>query len=325
MTTNITAAASFTPDTMTVEGHVFECTYEVDELQTVNVLLSAEVNGQQARPLIIPIKPSDPRHAAALAAAQSKSPAKQAKAVSSQPSFRGKIVAFTGTLSCVRSEAIELVKHCGGQAFDGMCASTNLLVIGDDPGGQKLEKARRWGVETIDAAEFFARCNQVAQAEAMPVETEAPAQVEAPARCLGFEDLPHRPRKSNAEAAPVETEAPAPEVQPEPIQAEAAPIPVETEAPAPAGRDPKQARGPVPEKDFIGQVIKGQGWKIVFDGSEERTRVIFLAPPPQAAEKATQEAGFFWSPLMKSWNKKLSFKAYRAAQGLALQLKAICG
>ena len=81
----------------------------------------------------------------------------------------------------------------------------------------------------------------------------------------------------------------------------------------------------MPEKDFIGQVIKGQGWKIVFDGSEERTRVIFLAPPPQAAEKATQEAGFFWSPLMKSWNKKLSFKAYRAAQGLALQLKAICG
>ena len=268
MTTNTTAAASFTSDTMTVNGQTFPVEYSVTPDQTVFVFLIATVNDQE-KPLRIRINADDPRHAEALAAARPGS---------------------------IKAEAAPVESEAPAQA------------------------------EPIQA--------EPAQAEAAPVETEAPAQDEAapapkaqaePAQAAPIQTEPPQPEPAQAEAAPVETEAPAPEVQPEPIQAEAAPIPVETEAPVPAGRDPKQARGPVPEKDFIGQVIKGQGWKIVFDGSEERTRVIFLAPPPQAAEKATQEAGFFWSPLMKSWNKKLSFKAYRAAQGLALQLKAICG
>lgn len=89
--------------------------------------------------------------------------------------------------------------------------------------------------------------------------------------------------------------------------------------------DPKQARGPVPEKTFIGQVIQGNGWKICFDGITERTRVIFSADPTDAARAAVENAGFYYSPNMNSWNKKLTFKAYRAAQKLAQELTRVCG
>ena len=90
-------------------------------------------------------------------------------------------------------------------------------------------------------------------------------------------------------------------------------------------RDPKQARGPVPDKAFIGLEIKGKGWKIVFDGNYDRTRVIFKRKPINTAREAVQKAGFYWSPAMQSWNKKLTHKAFRAAQALALELRTICG
>ena len=89
-------------------------------------------------------------------------------------------------------------------------------------------------------------------------------------------------------------------------------------------RDPKQARGPVPDKAFVGLEIRGKGWKIVFDGSYDRTRVIFKRKPSNAAREALDKHGFFWSPAMQSWNKKLTHKAFRAAQALALELRTIC-
>lgn len=115
-----------------------------------------------------------------------------------------------------------------------------------------------------------------------------------------------------------------PEPQPEPEQADALPeLPAQAEQ-QPA-RNPKQARGPVPDKAFVGLEIKGKGWKIVFDGSYDRTRVIFKRKPSNAAREALDKHGFFWSPAMQSWNKKLTHKAFRAAQALALELRTICG
>ena len=140
--------------------------------------------------------------------------------------------------------------------------------------------------------------------------------------------------------APAEQAQPEPEQQPEP-EAEpeqAKPTqepeqepdqPAEQAQPEPEQeRDPKQARGPVPEKFFIGlESLKGRGWHIEFSGPEvyNRTRVIFAQHPGKKALEAVKAAGFYWSPSMKSWNRKLSFKAYRAAQALALELSAICG
>ena len=97
---------------------------------------------------------------------------------------------------------------------------------------------------------------------------------------------------------------------------------VETET-AKAARDPKQARGPVPEKTFIGETIQGNGWKIIFDGEANRTRVIFEKTPTAAAKAATENAGFYYSSAMNSWNKKLTFKAYRAAKALSSQLSEL--
>ena len=125
-----------------------------------------------------------------------------------------------------------------------------------------------------------------------------------------------------------EPEQPAQEPQPQPEQAQeeqhadAEPEQAQEEQPA---RDPKQARGPVPDKAFVGLEIKGKGWKIVFDGSYDRTRVIFKRKPSNAAREALDKHGFFWSPAMQSWNKKLTHKAFRAAQALALELRTICG
>lgn len=128
------------------------------------------------------------------------------------------------------------------------------------------------------------------------------------------------PEQPEPEAEPEQTTEQ--EQQPEP---EAEP---EQTAEAEPERDPKQARGPVPEKFFIGlESLKGRGWHIEFSGPEvyNRTRVIFAKHPGKKALEAVKAAGFYWSPSMKSWNRKLSFKAYRAAQALALELSAICG
>lgn len=125
------------------------------------------------------------------------------------------------------------------------------------------------------------------------------------------------PRYSDALAAAQEPEQAQPE-QPADVEPEQP----QEEQPA---RDPKQARGPVPDKAFIGLEIKGKGWKIVFDGSYDRTRVIFKRKPSNAAREALDKHGFFWSPAMQSWNKKLTHKAFRAAQELALELRTICG
>ena len=97
---------------------------------------------------------------------------------------------------------------------------------------------------------------------------------------------------------------------------------VETEA-AKAARNPKQARGPVPEKTFIGETIQGNGWRIIFDGETNRTRVIFEKTPTAAAKAATENAGFYYSSAMNSWNKKLTFKAFRAAKTLSCQLSEL--
>ena len=91
----------------------------------------------------------------------------------------------------------------------------------------------------------------------------------------------------------------------------------EQEAPA---RDPKQARGPIPEKTFVGSSIDGAGYKIIFDNVLQRTRVIIPHEHRDALRAAVEKSGFYYSPTMDSWNKKLTFKAYRAAQALAVEL-----
>ena len=137
----------------------------------------------------------------------------------------------------------------------------------------------------------------------------------------------------NEQPAPAADERPEiiPAADPAPTAVEetpAAPAAVEETPAAPAAdpapvADGKATRGPVPEKTFIGESITGNGWKILFDGETSRTRIIFESKPTDAARAALDKAGFFFSAAMNSWNKKLTFKAYRAAQALAGELSAL--
>lgn len=85
----------------------------------------------------------------------------------------------------------------------------------------------------------------------------------------------------------------------------------------------KQAHGPVPKKTWIGTSILGSGWRIEFCPIFERTRLIFNRAPTKEAREMVKAAGFVWSTTMGSWNKKLTWKAYRAAQKLAADLEGL--
>lgn len=103
----------------------------------------------------------------------------------------------------------------------------------------------------------------------------------------------------------------------------------ENDEPEPQAEPVPQAEAPeakpeTTDKIWIGTSIKGKGWEIYFDGAYGRTRVLFKRKPHEAARKAVKDAGFFWSPAMKSWNKKLTCKAFRTAQALALELGQLC-
>jgi len=102
--------------------------------------------------------------------------------------------------------------------------------------------------------------------------------------------------------------------------------PVETKAAEPAkqAKPAAEPAKPVAAADaWIGTTIEGKGWRVAFDEATQRTRVIFDADPSAKQRAAIDAAGFYWSNTTKSWNKKLTRKAYRAALALAETLNAI--
>ena len=85
----------------------------------------------------------------------------------------------------------------------------------------------------------------------------------------------------------------------------------------------KKSKAAIPYKSFVGTTLEGAGWRIVFDGEKERTRVILGNTATPAMQEAVKAAGFYWSGVMQSYNKKLTHKAHRAAQALAKKLAAM--
>ena len=77
--------------------------------------------------------------------------------------FAGQAVAFTGTLpNMPRAAAIAAVVANGGKAYETMPAGTTLLVVGDNPGMNKLDKADKWigQVRKITPTQFEAMLKQ---------------------------------------------------------------------------------------------------------------------------------------------------------------------
>ena len=162
---------------------------------------------------------------------------------------------------------------------------------------------------------------EAARAAWTAARTAAPApadkQEDKPAAKKSAAAKKPRAKKERPEIIPADKPAaPAQEERP-------ATIPTPEVFPVTPAADPKAARAAAPEKTFAGTEIAGNGWKILFDAEQQRTRIIFADAPTDAAKKVLDAAGFFYSGRMQSWNKKLTFRAYRAAQFVAQELNAI--
>ena len=192
-----------------------------------------------------------------------------------------------------------------------------------------------------EALEAAVTANKPAAEPAKPVETK-PAEPAKPVETKAAEPAkqakPATKRKAPAKAAakptakaakPAKQAKPKAEAKPaEPAKpvAKAEAKPVEPAKPvAKAEAKPVEPAKPVAVADtaWIGTVIEGKGWRIAFDEAAQRTRVIFAADPSAKQKAAIDAAGFYWSNTTKSWNKKLTRKAYRAALALAETLNAI--
>ena len=174
------------------------------------------------------------------------------------------------------------------------------------------------------------------KAEAKPTEPAKPVETKAaePAK----QAKPAAKRKAPAKAAkqpaaekpaepakPVETKAAEPAKQARPA--------TKRKAPAKAAKqpEPKAEAKPAPqpkaatpaEECWHGTEVTGKGWRIEFSKVYQRT-MVFLDDMSNAKQKAAIEAaGFWWSNTTKSWNKKLTRKAYRAAAALSETLNTL--
>lgn len=172
--------------------------------------------------------------------------------------------------------------------------------------------------QTFPASYSLARGGDVYVFTALRAAADAP---EMPVRVHISADMPmHAEAVAAAQAA---KDKPSAQDKPAPVQA--TPAPVDKPAPvqaAPAPVQDKPAAAPT-DKPWIGTTITGKGWNIAFDQQAGRTRVLFQAQPTDAQKAAIENAGFYWSAQLNSWNKKLTCKAYRAAQALAVALNAL--
>lgn len=159
------------------------------------------------------------------------------------------------------------------------------------------------------------------QATPAPVDKPAPAKkASAPAKAKpAAEDKPAPAKRSHKSKGIRRPDVPAQPVQDKPSTPAKKPVPVQA---APAPVQDKPAAAPT-DKPWIGTTITGKGWNIAFDQQAGRTRVLFQAQPTDAQKAAIENAGFYWSAQLNSWNKKLTCKAYRAAQALAVALNAL--
>lgn len=69
--------------------------------------------------------------------------------------LHGQVIVFTGDGPCERNKLIALVKQLGGEAKNSISKKTNILVVGDNPGKTKIEKAQELGIQVISMHSFL--------------------------------------------------------------------------------------------------------------------------------------------------------------------------
>ena len=77
--------------------------------------------------------------------------------VAASPEWQGKPVVLTGRLSAMtRGDAEAILKRSGANVSSSVSRKTSVFIVGE-AAGSKADKAREYGVETIDEAEFLRR------------------------------------------------------------------------------------------------------------------------------------------------------------------------
>ena len=200
------------------------------------------------------------------------------------------------------------------------------------PGAQRIPVRMHITQDMPMHADALAAARLAAETEtpkAEPAPVEAPkAQAPAPVQDAPKAQAP-APVQDDAKAAKAAKPAKAPKAakpkgKPAPVQeAPKAQAPAPTQDAAQAVCKPAADAAQAVCKAWIGSTITGKGWRIVFDGDAQRTRVIFDAKPTAAQAAAVDAARFYYSPSMGSYNKHLTCKAYKAAQALAQTLAGL--
>ena len=284
ITATTTATWSFAPTTMTVNGRIFGASYSVARGGDVYVFTGVQAApGAQRIPVRMHITQDMPMHADALAAAR--------------------LAAETETPKADPAPVEAPKAQAPAPVQDAPKAQTPAPVQ-DVPKPAKPAKAPK-------AAK--------PKAKPAPVEApkaQAPAPVEAPKA--------QAPAPVQADAKPAKApKATKPKAKPAPVEAPKAQAPAPVQDAAQAVCKPAADAAQAVCKAWIGSTITGKGWRIVFDGDAQRTRVIFDAKPTAAQAAAVDAARFYYSPSMGSYNKHLTCKAYKAAQALAQTLAGL--
>lgn len=208
------------------------------------------------------------------------------------------------------------------------------------PGAQRIPVRMHITQDMPMHADALAAARLAAETETHKADP-TPAEAPKAAKPATVQDAPKAQASAPVQDAP---KAAKPAKAPKAAKPKAKPAPVEApkaQAPAPVQEAPK-AQAPAHVQDaaqavckpaadaaqavckaWIGSTITGKGWRIVFDGDAQRTRVIFDAKPTAAQAAAVDAARFYYSPSMGSYNKHLTCKAYKAAQALAQTLAGL--
>ena len=215
--------------------------------------------------------------------------------------FAGMLTPGTDKLTPVRFA----LKPAQGEIYTAALSAAGLTPAPEEPAAPVEDVGPAAPVEDVEPAEPAAPAEDVRPAEpAAPAEDVRPAEPAAPVENVGPKRAPRKKAAPAVKAGPVQAE-------------EASPAPVEDVGPA----EPVK---PAPvEKPWIGTSISGDGWTIDFDAKVERTCIRFAATPTAAQKAIVDAAGFYYRNDLKCFVKKLTCKAYRAAQSAAAGLKAI--
>ena len=310
ITATTTATWSFSPTTMTVNGRTFGASYSVARGGDVYVFTGVQAApGAQRIPVRMHITQDMPMHADALAAARLAAETETPKAEPA-PVEAPKAAKPAPVQDAPKAQAPAPVQ-------DAPKAQAPAPVQ-DAPKAQAPAP-----VQDAPKAAKPAKAPKAAKPKAKPAPVEAPkAQAPAP-----VQEAPkaQAPAPVQADAKPAKTpKAAKPKAKPAPVQeAPKAQAPAPTQDAAQAVCKPAADAAQAVCKAWIGSTITGKGWRIVFDGDAQRTRVIFDAKPTAAQAAAVDAARFYYSPSMGSYNKHLTCKAYKAAQALAQTLAGL--